>query len=141
MIYNLWTWLGIIYLVYLTFQDFYKKMKVDSRYNFLMIGLSLGLLMVYSRPLWMILVVIGLVMGLAFFLRKIKSLGSADVKSISWIILGWSIIDYWRLLIFLGAFAVFTGVFVITKLFIMKYKGPSPFYVVILGSFLVSVLW
>lgn len=141
MIGGLWVWLGIINLALLTFQDFYNRRIVDSRHNFVMAGVSIGLLMVHSRPWYYLLLAIGLSIALSVFLHRIKGIGSADAKSLTWIVLGFSIIDIYRLGVFFAVFMLLTGIYMAWKVVIMKWRGPTPFYSVILGAFLVSVVW
>lgn len=83
-----WATMGILYLTILTYQDFANKRLVDDRYNYLMIGATIPLIVYSSLGLWAIVVAIGLSIGLAYMFGKMKVFGPGDLKAIIWSFLG-----------------------------------------------------
>lgn len=137
-VFSYWTGIGIFYLVILTYKDLKNKMIVDDRKNYFMMGLSLSLISHVTRHLWYVLIAVGVVVALNIFLNKYKVIGGADVSTLTWIIYGFAVINPYNLLIFGFIFSIITLLYHgIKRLY--GIKKPSPFYPVILLSFILAV--
>lgn len=135
-----WVWIGSIYLAILTFKDFSNNMLVDDRHNYMMFGITLGVLFQLRKGFLGVLLLFLVVMALGWVLGKTKALGEADIKSIGWIWIGLGIQSYgyliWWCIIFLGTMML--HYFFARILF--KYKEKVPFYPVILISFVLNAM-
>ncbi len=130
-----WAWFGTLYLLILTYKDLKNSNKVDTRYNYIMLGISLSLTSHVHFVIWRILVLIIVVFGMYFFLKKYNVLGLADIQSLSWIYLGYGFLSltylFWFMLIFVGV----TLFYLFLKVKVFKYKEPAPFFPVIFVCF------
>lgn len=134
-----WAFFGTLYLIILTYQDIRHKRLVNDRYNYLMIGVTISLTSHVSVILWRIFIFIGVILALFIFLNKFKVLGEADIKTISWIFLGYGIINVFYLLWFTAWFIIITLLhYGILKAY--RVKGYVPYYPVILASFVVNCI-
>ncbi len=133
---NYWAWFGTMYLMILTYKDIKNSNKVDTRYNYIMIGVSLSLTSHVEFAIWRILVLLIVIFGMYFFLKKYDALGLADIQSLSWIYLGFGILNLGYLLWFVVIFIIFTLLYLLLKTKLLKIKGPAPFFPVILVAFM-----
>ena len=101
---SLWATIGTFYLILLTYQDFKNKMMVDDRHNYFMMGVTVGLYMIRRVNLLYVVGIILIIITLSMALKRFKALGEADIKTISWIFLGLSILNIWWLVYFLTFF-------------------------------------
>lgn len=135
-----WAIIATIYLIILTYQDYKKKMLVDDRFNYLMMGVTFSLLSHVKRPLWFIFFCLIVIIGMTILFTKVKSVGAADTKTLSWLFYGFCIINISALgfytIIFLASVVLYNAV----KLYVFKYKKPTPFYPVILIPFIITAL-
>lgn len=131
-----WFYLGSIYLLILTWQDYKNNMMVDDRHNSFMLGLTISLYThVYTTTLYKLALII--ILGVLYkFMRKIKPLGEADLNTFAWVFLGYGLINPVYLGIFATAFSLLTLLYLFLKNVLLKYKDPLPFYAVILISWL-----
>jgi len=134
-----WAWLGTLYLIFLTWKDFKNKMRVDDRHNYLMMGLSISLYAFVKPPLWYVLVIVGLVLFLNWFFKKFESLGGADVTTLSWVFLGLGVINAFKLAWFCVFFLIISGLYFFFKLVVFKYDKPTPFYPVLLITYVFNM--
>lgn len=130
-----WAWAGIFYLVWLTWQDYTRKMLVDDRKNYFMMGMSLALVGFIKKPWWYMIGLLILALILMYLFKKKKLIGEADVNSFVWSFYGFGIIGLEVLLWYLGVFIVFTVFYEIIKRTLFKERRPMPFYGVILLAF------
>jgi hypothetical protein len=133
-----WVWIGIIYLIILVVQDYKEERMVDDRFNFFMMGVSISLISHFHRPLWLYVVYIIVLLGMYWFLKKMKALGEADLKTIAWILLGYSIINTFYLLVFSILLLLATLLTIGLKKYLFKIKAPTPFYGVLFIIFIFS---
>lgn len=133
-----WSWLGTIYLLVLTWQDYKNNKMVDDRRNWLMMGLSISLISHTYTTIWYKLA-LAIILGLLYvFLRKIKTLGEADTNTYTWIFLGFGLINPYYLGLFTIIFIVNTILFsLLKKLF--KIEEATQFYGVLLTSFVLTL--
>lgn len=90
----LWYFMGFIYLSILTYQDYFKKMLVDDRFNYLMIGATVMLYSIYPKNLWYLLIIIVLTILVSFLMTYFKAFAEGDLKAFLWSFIGFLIIDY-----------------------------------------------
>ena len=128
-------WIGTIYLLILTWQDYKKKMLVDDRLNYFMMGVTFSLLSHVQRSFWYIILILILFYALAYYLKKYKLIGEADVNTLLWIFYGLSILAPYYAFWFAGIFITLTLIYFGAKRWIFKNKEYTPFYGVILISF------
>jgi len=100
----LWYFLGIIYLSILTYQDYAKKMMVNDRYNYLMIGATAMLYDTYKHNWYYLFLIVGLAVFLSWAVVAVKSFAVADAKTLLWSFIGFAIIDLRYLLVYLVSF-------------------------------------
>ena len=139
----LWAFMGTLNLIRLTYQDFKNNMEIDDRYNYLMTGATIMLLQIYRRGILLILAFIGLIIVMTFLLKKLEAIGAGDISSISWIFLGFMIINPAMLIIFLTAYAFFTLIYFGIRALIFKHQNISnkthtPFFIILLISFFIT---
>lgn len=137
--YSYWVWVGSMYLFLLTVADFKNKGWVDERPNWFMFGASFALLSHVNNDWWFVLLLLGVIFFLRWFLLKIKAIGEADVQSLLWIFYGFGIIDLFALAWFVFIFLVLYGVFSVLRLYVFKLE-KVPFFIVIFLSFVLDCL-
>lgn len=135
-----WAIIATIYLIILTYQDYKKKMLVDDRFNYLMLGVTFSLLSHIKRPLWFILFVFVVIIFMTVLFTKVKSVGAADTKTLSWLFYGFCIINISALAFYAAVFLACVVVYNVVKLYVFKYKQPTPFYPVILIPFIITAV-
>lgn len=140
-----WFIVGAIYLGILTYQDYKRKMIVDGRYNYFMMGLTFSLLSHFRRGLLYILALLVLTILLGIVIKKLKILGQADINAITWIYYGMGIINPFNLVVFFAVFSFCILIYFVTKIMICRLrnidvKEPVAFFPVILVSYIVSLL-
>jgi len=105
-----WVFFGIIHLLILSYQDVFKKQWVDDRHNWFMYGATASLYALYMPKIWIIILILAIAFGLGYLLTKLKYIGEADAKTITWIFTGFAIIG-------IDLLAVYAAVFLILYLF------------------------
>ncbi len=138
-------WFATINLIWLTIQDYTgKKMIVDDRKNWIMLGIAISLISHLKINIWYYL-------GLSLFyvlintvMNKSNAFGEADNNTLSWIMMGLGIINPGILLWFLGIFTLNTIIYIgmqklLERLNKVK-KSKVQFYPVILLSFVLNTL-
>lgn len=135
-----WVFLGVVYLVWMTVQDYRNGMLIDDRKNYFMFGLSISLLSHFSRPFWYVLVVFAVTVGLGFLLARVKGFGRGDVNAVSWAFWGFGIIGLFEVA-FYGVSLIFCSlVYHFFKLKVFKVDKPTPFFGVLLICFILTVV-
>jgi hypothetical protein len=133
-------WIGTIYLLILTYKDYKNNMKVDDRHNHFMLGIAVSLLS-HIMHKWYYLITLSLVcMGIFYFINKYELLGEADAKTIAWIFLGLGIINVYYLVWWSVFFIPMLLLYWHMKRFVFKIEKPTPFYIIILFSFVLNSL-
>lgn len=135
MAFTYWFWLGTTYLLILTWQDYKNKTWVDDRRNWFMLGISVSLISHVPSTLFYKLGLALVLSILYMFMKKVKAVGEADINSISWIFLGFGLIDVFYLLFFAAVFAVLTLIFIFLKQRVLRIYSPVAYYGVILLAF------
>lgn len=130
-----WAFIGTIILIILTWQDYRKNNIIDDRKNYLMMGVTISLISHISRPIWYLFFLLVLVIVFNTLLKKNKTLASGDISALSWIVYGFGIIYILNLAWFLVVFGLATLIYQSAKIYIFKYKKPTPYYGVILICF------
>lgn len=131
---------GCIDLLILTALDL-KKGKIESRYNWFMMGITASVIAVHQSDLKYVALIISISILLNIFLgRSIKKTGfmaKGDTESLSWIILGLGLFGSSYIIIFLMFFLAFSVfVFLYKKAIKMNYKTPG--LPLIFGCFLIT---
>lgn len=136
----LWAWIGSIYLAVMTYSDV-KCLKIDDKWNFIMLGVSIALYEYFRRPLWYVLVIVGLVVLMSYLFGKFKVIAEGDISAMRWLFLGFILISPFTLagfsfvLILLSALQ-FGFFWAFTKL--KGVRGRIAYYPVILLSFIIN---
>ncbi len=118
-------------------------MLIDDRWNFFMSGASISLIAVFPRSLWYLLGVIAIILIGALLMKKFKALGGGDINSLSWIFIGFALINPVYLITFVILLTIITLLYqlikyIVAKIFKRNPNDPTPFYPVILLSFLIN---
>lgn len=136
----LWAYIGTIYLLILLYQDYKNNQWVDDRYNYLMIGASIGLL--YLKQYRAVYIFLVIAIGILFKIvmgKLAKGMGEADINSLSWIIVGFAYISLYTVAIFAALFTVFLIIYYAAYMLIVKLthspRTGSPLYYVITLAF------
>lgn len=140
MIVPFWAFTGTFYLIILTFQDYRLKMHVDDRFNFFMYGATAMLLshVLGHYSIWYLLLIMGIGLGLRFYVNKFKLMGEADANTFAWIFTGYGFMGF-QLLV--TALVFFLGVLILTailKFAVFRNKSKQPFYAIILIYFVLT---
>lgn len=127
---------GAFVLLILTWQDIKKKL-VDARWNYFAHGISFSLTSHYQYHTLPVLI---LIFGFAFLKKYIsKWIGIGDLTAIHWILYGTFIINPYLTGIFAVIFTIITALYGGLKLlFFGKNAMETPFYPVILSSFMIT---
>lgn len=134
-----WAGIGTFYLLILTFKDQFNKMIVDDRHNWMMYGVTIALIPHFPVKIWYLLVLIVVAIALNWYMRKTKSIGTADVNTITWMIYGYGIIGIKFLFLFFIIFLFFEIIYTVLKLTLIKnLRTATPFYAVLLGTFVLN---
>lgn len=136
--YGYWTWIGTLYLLILTWQDYRNKMWVDDRKNAFMMGATLSLMALFEVWIWYLLALILLMVVFRWYAAKRQVFGEADINTLSWVFMGFGIIGVYSLVVFAVAFIFGAGIYEGGRRFIFKHTKPAPFYIVILVTFIAS---
>lgn len=135
----LWAIFGLLYLAMLTYQDIKNKMMVDDRHNYYMWGMTVALSWWYWHSFLYIMCVVVIIIFAMWLWSKYKIYGAADINSLGWIMVGlwvfgaFYMVFYYVLMVFLG----FVNNIIAKKI---GYKSEAPFYPVIFGCFLTTVI-
>lgn len=115
-------------------------MLVDDRHNWLMYGISISLILyVENVTILKILLILAVIVLMRWLLKKYGGVGSADINSLTWILYGYTLLDISYLGMFFFVFLFFELIYFILKVVYFKnFKTATPFYIVILGSFVVN---
>lgn len=130
-----WAWIATIYLIILTIQDYRNKRLVNERFNYVMLGVTISLISHLPITLLYLLALIASVIALRIYLVKFKLIGEADITALNWVFLGFGYINYIFLLGYVLVFIFTTLLYTTIKLYLFRYKKPTPFFTVILISF------
>lgn len=133
-----WFIIGTVYLIILTYQDYKNKMNVDDRYNFFMMGLSVSLYSHSKHTILYIFVILGMTFLVYFYLKRFLKIGEGDIKAFTWIFLGLTIINLYYTFLFFIILSIVTILYSLIKRFIFNIKGATPYFGVILISFIIN---
>lgn len=120
---------GCFDLLLLTLMDL-KKGKIESRYNWFMMGITASIIailqpsLLYIACLILISILLHVMMGRSVY--KNGFLAKGDTEALGWIILGLGLFHSSYILLFLVFFAAFSVfVFSYKKIIKMEYKTPG----------------
>ena len=130
-----WAWIATIYLIILTYQDYKNKRLVDDRANLVMLGVTISLISHLPVTLFYLLALIAVVIALRIYLIKYNLLGIADINALNWVFLGFGYINAIFLLGYTLIFIATTIIYTLIKIYLFKYKKPTPFFSIILVTF------
>lgn len=144
MDFSYWVWIGTIYLIILTYKDIKHNCLVDERHNWFMSGLTFSMFFLFKNSFWYILSIIVFIILFNILLSKTKVLGEADHQTLTWIIVGFGLIDLNALINFLAVFGGVTITYFLakkisSKILSFNFKEATPFYPALLVSFAISV--
>ena len=140
MIYSYWAFIGTIVLIILMWQDHKNNMTIDDKRNIFMVGLTVSIVS-HNRPsIWYFLILIMLIHFLLKTLEKRNVFASGDTSALRWIMLGFGLIDIYKLIAFMLFFTISTLLFfglkkLIEKTFKLNKNIHLPFFGVILITF------
>jgi hypothetical protein len=139
-----WATMGVLYLLVLTYQDIFKKRLVDDRYNYLMIGATIPLIINSNLGLWVIAIGISLSIGLTYMFGKMNVFGQGDLKAILWSFLGFFSFGYVYVIHYIVAFVfcyfLFVGYYkILEKVKKIKYTLKLPGFPILLLSYITVV--
>jgi hypothetical protein len=112
-------------------------MMVDDRHNYFMSGITIAILIISKKTLWYLIFIIILIMVIGYSYRKFKAFGEADINAIQWIFLGMASFNFFYLLVFIVTLAILGLIYTFLKCNVFKYEGKTPYFGVILLSFIV----
>jgi len=130
-----WFIMAGVYLLFLSIMDVRNKMRVDARPNYVMVGLTFGLLPLVDVGFWF---VVGVLAGVFFFHWFLKRFfkhvfGNADIVALSWLWLGFVLIDpVLCLILFAFLFFCVLVVFLLKRVYSLD---KMPFLPAIFASF------
>lgn len=130
-----WAWIATFYLIILTYQDYKNKRLVNERFNYVMLGVTISLISHYTISTLYLLALVFAVVALRYYLGKINVFGEADLTTLNWVFLGFGYINYIFLLGFILVFIICTLLYTMIKLYIFRYRNPTPFFSIILLCF------
>lgn len=141
MITSYWCFIGTIYLLILTYMDYKQLGRVDDRFNFFMMGVTLSLASHFKRSMLTILLLLAVMIALYYFFQKSKVFGEADIKTFMWLFWGYGIINLGYFVFFGAVLIVYTAFFGFARFLYMRIrkihgKVITPFYGVILLAFI-----
>lgn len=144
MDFSYWVWIGTIYLIILTYKDIKHNCLVDERHNWFMSGLTFSMFFLFKNSFWYILSIIVFIILFNILLSRTKVLGEADHQTLTWIIVGFGLIDLNALINFLAVFGGVTITYFLakkisSKILSFNFKEATPFYPALLVSFAISV--
>lgn len=139
----MWAYAGTINLIRLTYQDYKNNMMINDKYNWFMLGVSIGLFAIFKHRF---IYVLGLIFGSIFIskvLIRLKALGDGDISAINWLYLGYGIIGIKPLVTFFLCFTTiltlyFSLKYLISKILKGNFKQKMPFFAVLLVCFIVT---
>lgn len=132
-------WFGTIMLAIMTWEDLYKNRVIDTRRNYIMVGMALSLLSHFPHDIFYIFTVIAVAFGAVWLLGRAKTAlghlwGLADTGAFMWLIVGLGYISpdtfMWFAAILIPSSAIYLGGAWLGK------KEYVPFFPVILLSFI-----
>lgn len=138
-----WLISGTLALILLTYQDIKHNMVVDDRRNYFLQGLTFALLGIYTKSLlWLIgIIVITIFTIIVYgFAHKKDWVGSADVNTFSWVVMGLTICNPMATVFFFISLLVIT-LLTISIITIVKYKEPLPFYPNIMAAWILTLIF
>ncbi len=145
--YSYFAWIGTIYLIILTYQDFKRNKNIDDRYNYFMSGIAISLFSHSIAKWWFIFFIITFTILATRFLKKFNLIGEGDINAVRWVFMGFAILNVFYLAWFTFIFSIITLLyFAIFKLMIWrlsKQEGKKldmtiQFFPVILTSFILT---
>jgi hypothetical protein len=140
--FSYWAWIGSIALFFLSWQDFFNKMRVDDRRNWFMMGISISILSHVKQAWYYILLVILLALILNILINYFKLLGGGDANAIFWIYTGFGFIALQSLVSYLFIFITVYAGHMLGKIFFMRIKKVktwnTPFFIIIFLSFVLN---
>ena len=136
--YSYWAFAGIFYLLYLTWQDLRHNMTIDDRKNAFMLGLTVSLYWQFHVVWWYLTLIILLEVALIAAFKIFKTFGDGDLSSLTWIILGFGLIGHAVLAMFFSSFIAVTAIYLTIKTFLLRVKGQTPFFPVIVITFILT---
>lgn len=144
MDFSYWVWIGTIYLIILTYKDIKHNCLVDERHNWFMSGLTFSMFFLFKNSFWYILSIIVFIILFNILLSRTKVLGEADHQTLTWIIVGFGLINLNSLINFLAVFGGVTITYFLakkisSKILSFNVEEATPFYPALLVSFAISV--
>lgn len=124
----------------MTYKDYKNKGWIDERYNFFMSGIAISLVSHVKRNIIYMLTLILVIIILFTVFKKKKILGEGDIQAISWILMGLGILGVPYFIIFSTIFITCTLIYILMKKYIFRYKLPTPFFGVLLISFVTNAI-
>jgi len=121
----------------MTIQELRGK-EVNLRHNWIMWGVTISLLGHIPKTFGYIILLTLVNLALLLFISKMRLLDSVTMNSFLWMFWGYGVIGAYNLFIFVLCFMSVLLVYAFLKHFILKWKGQSPFYIAVLGAYILS---
>lgn len=115
-------------------------MEIDDRKNYFMLGVTISILSHVKHSIWYILICVLIITLWNFIVKKTKSIGDGDISGMTWIYLGYAFIGISSVLWFLIIIISLTIVYFFFKLLVFKYRKSTPYFPVILISYICTNL-
>lgn len=146
--YSTYVILASLYLIILTVQDF-RTLYVDSKYNYIMVGVALSMIAYAGRGLLYLLLIVVSVVFFNYFGKKTGAFGKGDFSAFNWLFLGLALITPVALAWYIVSLVALGLLYTVAKKLVAKKRGvlaadyPLPFYPVILGAWILTLplLW
>lgn len=137
LFFSYWAVFGVFYLSWLSYEDVFKKMKIDDRKNWFMLALSFSLMSHVPRSLFYIIGLLLVVTTFSWVMKKFKVVADGDASALTWIAYGFAILNPFYAAAYFGIFALL-HCFVIGVLFVFK-KERVPYFPIILLGYVLTI--
>lgn len=106
-----WAYIGTVMLIFMTYTDIKKNRTIDDRKNWVMTGLSISIISYANNPFTYTISVFIILIILRQLFLKFKVIGEGDINALSWIMLGYGLINIFKLFFFALFFALITTIY------------------------------
>lgn len=129
---NFWFFIGTLYLIILTVQEFRGKLEGFGKRNFFMIGFTVAMISYFNIDWWFIFLIFGMSILVGALMSKAKIF--LEATGFLWLYTGFAIIDLSLMVVFVCFTLAFLLIYAILNKFI-KSERKVPFYLVFFCSF------
>lgn len=128
-----WVVPGIINLAIMSYMDFKNNMMIDTRFNYIMMGITFSLLSHHKRTFFYVM---GVLLGYFILFYVIKRyFGDGDLQTLGWLLSGFGFLDPFYFILFAVVFTGIHFIYTMVKVYLLKTKKPTPYIIIILFSY------